>query len=65
MAAAAAGYSIFDSIIFKPGGIGMASEKSVGGERVLAILDKCDIQYLTLIFSLWRAVNRTSAVNLI
>ena len=34
------------------GGLGMASEKSVGGERILTILDKCDIRYSTFIFSL-------------
>ena len=45
-------YSIFDLIIFLPGGLGMASGKSVGGESVLTILDKCDIRYSTLIFSL-------------
>jgi hypothetical protein len=48
----AALYSIFDLIIFTPGGLGTASEKSVGGESILTILDKCDIQYLTLIFFL-------------
>ncbi len=49
----AARYSIFDLIIFMPGGLGTASEKSVGGEIVLTILDKCDVRYSTLIFSLW------------
>jgi hypothetical protein len=49
----AARYSIFDLIIFTPGGLGTASEKSVGGEIVLTILDKCDVRYSTLIFSLW------------
>ena len=34
---------IFDLIIFTPGGLGTASGKSVGGESVLFILDKCDI----------------------
>jgi hypothetical protein len=48
----AARYSIFDLIIFTPGGLGMASEKSVGGESVSTILDKCDVGYSTLIFSL-------------
>ncbi len=43
-----------DLIIFMPGGLGTASEKSVGGESVLTILDKCYVRYLTLIFSLWR-----------
>jgi hypothetical protein len=48
----AAQYLIFDLIIFTPGRLGTASGKSVGGESVLAILDKCDIRYSTLIFSL-------------
>jgi hypothetical protein len=39
----AARYSIFDLIIFTPGGLGTASEKSVGGESVPTILDKCDV----------------------
>ncbi len=49
----AARYSIFTLIIFTPGGLGTASEKSVGGESVPTILDKWDVQYSTLIFSLW------------
>jgi hypothetical protein len=48
----AAQYLIYDLIIFLPGGLGTASGKSVGGESVLTILDKCNIRYLTLIFSL-------------
>jgi hypothetical protein len=48
----AAQYSIFDLIIFMLGGLGTASEKSVGGESVPTILDKCNFRYLTLIFSL-------------
>ncbi len=46
------GLTIFELIIFTPGGLGTASEKSVGGESVPTILDKCDVQYSTLIFSL-------------
>ncbi len=48
----AARYLIFDLIIFLPGGLGTAIGKSVGGESVLTILDKCDIGYLTFIFFL-------------
>ncbi len=48
----AAQYLIFDLIIFMPGGLGTASGKSVGGESVPTILDKCDVRYSTLIFSL-------------
>ena len=48
----AARYSIFDLIIFTQGELGMASEKSVGGESVRTILDKFDVRYSTLIFSL-------------
>ena len=49
---AQAQYSIFDLIIFLPGGLRTASGKSVGGESVLTILDNCDIRSSTLIFSL-------------
>ena len=45
-------YLIFDLIIFTPGELGTASGKSVGGESILTILDKCDIRYSTFIFSL-------------
>ena len=43
-------YSIFDLVIFTPGELETASEKSVGGEIILTILDKCDVRYSTLSF---------------
>ncbi len=44
--------SVTDLIIITTGGLGTASENSVGGESVPTILDKCNVQYSTLIFSL-------------
>ena len=62
----AARYSIFDLIIFTPGGLGTASEKSVGVESVPTILDKCDGRYLTLSFpfgALGQGLNRITIVE--
>ena len=51
-AAATAQYLIFYLIIFTPGGLGTARGKSVGEESILTSLDKSDIRYSALIFSL-------------